>query len=147
MAHSPYSNTRTLRHNIVSHLPGVTSIAKYAKLVRECWELFFSPDMIRHIVNCTNIFLDKLRPNYTRDRDCRATNETEIYALIGLLYMTGVKKAQYLNTRELWADESSAPECFNITMSRERFHLLLRSLRFDDINDSVERFGKYSSNL
>lgn len=139
LAHPPRSNIRTLRQNIVTHLPGVKSIAKKAKTARECWELYFPQNMVEHIVTCTNIYLAKLRPKYQRERDCRDTNPTEIYALIGLLYMLGLKKAQYLNTKELWADDGTAPDCFRMTMCRERFHLLLRALRFDDVNDRNER--------
>lgn len=53
--------------------------------------------------------------------------------------MAGVQKAQYVNTKELWADSIFAPACFRLTMSRERFHLLGRALRFDNINDRNER--------
>lgn len=139
MAHPARPNVRTPRKNIVSHLPGVRNIAKNANTGRECWELFLTRDMVEHIVNCTNIYIAKIRPKYGRERDCRDTDITEIYALIGLLYMAGVKKAQYLNTKELWADDLTAPQCFRLAMSRERFHLLLRALRFDNIHDRDER--------
>ncbi|XP_031337226.1 uncharacterized protein LOC116166413 [Photinus pyralis] len=139
IAHPPRPNRRTAKQNIVIHLPGVKAVAKNAKSIRECWELFFPLQTVEHVVNCTNIYLDKLRPNYQRERDCRRTDTTEIYALFGLLYLAGVKKAQYLNTKELWTDDGTAPEIFRLTMSRERFHLLLRSLRFDDINDRENR--------
>lgn len=139
------SRVRRGRENIVSHLPGVKAIAKDAKTRIECWKLFFSDQIIDHIVKYTNIYLDKLRPFYSRSRDCRGTNPSEIFALLGLLYMAGVKKSQHLNVKELWNTDGSAPECFRATMSKERFLLLLRALRFDDINTRNER--KVSDNL
>lgn len=144
-AHASRPNVRTPRHNIIADRPGVKGHAKEAKTIRDCWQQFFSQDLIDHIVECTNVWLQSNRANYARARDCRDTDSVEIYALIGLLYMAGVKKAQYLNTKELWSDDGSAPECFRLAMSRERFHLLLRALRFDNPHDRAER--KLTDNL
>lgn len=58
-------------------------------------------------------------------------------ALLGLLYIAGIKKAQHIKTQELWLDDGTSPECFRATMSMRRFYLLLRALRFDNINDRV----------
>nr|CAI5836024.1 unnamed protein product [Callosobruchus analis] len=95
--------------------------------------------MVEQIVQYTNIYLAKLRNNYSRERDCRDTDTTEVYAFIGLLYMAGTRKAQYVNTKELWDNSIFSPACFRLTMSRERFHLLGRALRFDNINDRNQR--------
>lgn len=141
----PKRRVRRGRENIITHLPGVKSVAKDAKTRLECWKLFFPDHIIDNIVKYTNIYLEKMRPFYNRSRDCRETNSTEIFALIGLLYMAGMKKAQHLNVKELWDTDGSAPECFRATMSKERFLLLLRALRFDDINTRDER--KATDNL
>nr|CAI5841238.1 unnamed protein product [Callosobruchus analis] len=53
--------------------------------------------------------------------------------------MAGTRKAQYVNTKELWDNSIFSPACFRLTMSRERFHLLGRALRFDNINDRNQR--------
>lgn len=139
MAHPFRPNVRTPKKNIVIHPPGVKATAKNANTERECWALFITPDMVEHIVRCTNIYITKMREKYSRERDCRDTDISEMYAFLGLLYMAGVKKAQYLNTKELWDVDGTAPDCFRLTMSRERFHILIRALRFDDINDRNER--------
>lgn len=95
--------------------------------------------MIETIVKFTNLYLDKLRSNYQRARNCRETYFAEIHALLGLLYIAGLKKAQHLNVEELWATDGTAPEYFWATMSRERFLLLLRALRFDKLDDRKVR--------
>lgn len=127
---------RTLRKNIVIHPPGVNRVAQNVKIERDCWELFMTPAIIEYIVGYTNIYLDNLRKNYDRKRDCRPTNATALYAFFRPLYMARVKKNQYLSAKELWYTDGSAPDCFRLTMSRERFHLLVR---FDDINNRDER--------
>ena len=98
---------------------------KSAKTRIDCWKLFFPGSVIEQIVAYTNKYLDKLRPHYSRARDCRETDTAEILAVIGLLYMAGVKKAQHHNVKELWETDGSAPECFRAVMSKERFLLLL----------------------
>ncbi|GLV46289.1 hypothetical protein CBL_20698, partial [Carabus blaptoides fortunei] len=64
---------------------------------------------------------------------------TELSAFIGLLYMAGIKKGKHLNTKELWANDGTAPDYFIATMSRTRFHLLLQAIRFDDLKTRAER--------
>lgn len=141
----PQQNVRMRKHNIVTHLPGVKRDTKCSTTPIACWSLFFPDSMISHIVQYTNLYLDKLRPNYSRPRDVRETDVHELKALFGLLYMAGVKKAQHLNVKELWDTDGSAPECFRATMSKERFLLLLRALRFDNFEDRAER--KRTDNL
>ncbi|CAH1991511.1 unnamed protein product [Acanthoscelides obtectus] len=53
-------------------------------------------------------------------------------AFTGILYMAGVKKAQHLNTEEMWKTDGTAPDFFIPTMSKKRFHQLIQSIRFDD---------------
>lgn len=71
----PPRNHRRLRSNIISHLPGVKTIAKTAKTVFEVWNLFFDSQILDAIVRCSNVFVEKrLRPNYDRDRDAKTTD-------------------------------------------------------------------------
>ncbi|KAJ8879738.1 hypothetical protein PR048_020346 [Dryococelus australis] len=48
--------------------------------------------------------------------------------------MAGFKKAQHLNLQELWVDDGTAPDCFRATMLIKRFAMLLRTLRFNDLD-------------
>lgn len=92
-----------------------------------------------HITNCTNLYLQKMRQNYARERDCPDTTLQEIKSLIGLLYMAGVKKSAHLNIHELWADDATSPACFRAVMSSRRFYTLLEALRFDNFNNRNQR--------
>jgi hypothetical protein len=133
------SNSRTLRRNIVLHLPGVKRVARDAKSIIDCWKLFFPDMVIDEIVKCTNIYLTKIRTNFQRERDCLDTTREEIKALFGLLYLAGVLRSNHLNLKDLWSDDPLSPEYFRAVMPLKRFYLLLRALRFDDINTRTER--------
>ncbi|KAG5878109.1 hypothetical protein JTB14_017976 [Gonioctena quinquepunctata] len=87
-----------------------------------------------------------MRRLYGRDGDCPPTDVDEIYAFLGLLYMAGVKKAQHLNTSEMWITDGTAPEYSAAVMSERRFHTLIRALRFDDANERKNN-AKYDNHL
>lgn len=129
---------KTKRQNIVTQLPGVKGVAKEAKTVLDCWKLYFPDEVIQHIVNCTNKKLQKIRLTGSLKHNT-PTDFEEMSAFIGLLYLAGVKRAQHLNTSELWSTDGTAPEYFAATMSERRFHSLVQAIRFDDIDSRVER--------
>nr|CAH7746572.1 unnamed protein product [Callosobruchus chinensis] len=91
------------RKNIVIHLPGPKGEAKNANTIEDSWKLFFPDETIQYIVSCTNIYIDAMQPKFERSRDCKKTDFEEISAVLGLLYMAGLKKANHLNLLELWA--------------------------------------------
>nr|CAH7725495.1 unnamed protein product [Callosobruchus chinensis] len=127
------------RKNIVIHLPGPKGEAKNANTIEDSWKLFFPDETIQYIVSCTNIYIDAMQPKFERSRDCKKTDFEEISAVLGLLYMAGLKKANHLNLLELWATDGSGIECFRATMNIKRFYFLLRALRFDDFRDRQQR--------
>ncbi|KAF9406219.1 hypothetical protein HW555_013338 [Spodoptera exigua] len=53
--------------------------------------------------------------------------------------MAGIKKMNHLNLKEMWDEDGTAPDIFRAAMSRNRFLLLMRAIRFDDINSRSER--------
>lgn len=130
---NPPSNVRTRRHNIVLHLPGVKRIARDAKSVLDCWKLFFPDTVVIDIVECTNKYLAKIRANYQNNKNVRDTTKEEIDALLGLLYLAGYLRSNHLNLHDLWRTDGFSPEYFRAVMSEKRFSLLLRAVRFDDI--------------
>lgn len=77
--------------------------------------------------------------NYARNRDANPTNSTEIYALLGLLYLSGVGHVNHLNCEDLWSRNGYGVEMFHLTMSLQRFKFLLRCIRFDDKETRLER--------
>lgn len=45
--------------------------------------------MCENIVFCTNLYIRKLRPKFSRPRDALDTNITDMKAVIGILYLIG----------------------------------------------------------
>lgn len=132
-------NVRTRAHNIVLHLPGPKKVAKNATTHLDCFHFFIDEAIINIIVNSTNIYIEKAKGKYERDRDAKLTNQTEIRALFGILYLAGILKAGRLNVKELWDRTGTGIEAIYVTMSYNRFQFLLRCLRFDDIRDRAQR--------
>lgn len=136
----PKPQNRTRQRNIILMRMGhVSNAAKNANTPLDVWSLFFSNEMIEEITECTNIWIDKNKRNYNRERDCTNTTPQEIKCVIGLLYLAGLYKASHLNLDDLWAADGSGIEFFRLAMSLRRFKLLLRALRFDDIRTRPQR--------
>lgn len=130
---------RTRSHNIVTEAPGPKGMAQSCKSPSECFELFITDDMIREITTCTNLYIDKISQKYTRERDCKKTDETETKALIGLLVLSGLCKSSHRKLQDLWDESRLGIGIFRKTMSYNRFSFLLKCLRFDDINTRETR--------
>lgn len=47
--------------------------------------------------------------------------------------------SNHLNLKDLWSNDGFAPEYFRSVMSEQRFYILLRALRFDDIETRNDR--------
>lgn len=137
--HHPPRNVRTRKINIISHLPGVKTAAKNAKSPLECFSLFIDDMMIRHITSCTNIYIDSVSGNFSRERDAKRTNENEIKTVLGLLILAGCYRSGHQNLKDLWDKDGFGVEIFHATMNLQRFLFLLRCLRFDDIRDRQQR--------
>ncbi|GBO38640.1 hypothetical protein AVEN_213105-1, partial [Araneus ventricosus] len=75
-------NIRTRSHNVVSRLPGIKQPAKDVTRPVKSWELFMNDNMIQLIEECTNIFIQKCAPNFSRESDARKTDPLEIHVLI-----------------------------------------------------------------
>lgn len=136
---SPSATVRTKSHNIVMQLPGVKREAKNTKNPGEIWKLFFSDTVINLITKYTNQHIARLSTEFKRSRDCRLTDEQEIQAFLGLLLFAGVRRNGRLNAKDLFRTDGSSPEIFRLTMSWNRFYLLLRCLRFDDKETRTQR--------
>ncbi|CAH1986691.1 unnamed protein product [Acanthoscelides obtectus] len=140
LKHKTYEPSRKTRsQNIITKLPGVSREAKGAKEIIDCWQIFFTTEIIAEIVTYTNQKVDEMRKFYGRPRDCLPTDLEELMVFFGLLYLAGVKKSQHLHTSELWASDGTSSSYFPATMSQKRFHILLRALRFDDKTTRKER--------
>ncbi|XP_025196199.1 piggyBac transposable element-derived protein 4-like [Melanaphis sacchari] len=127
------NKTKQRAHNIVTQRPGVNAVAKNATTILDCWKLFFPDPVIIEMVICTNKYLPKIRAKYQRSTIIPDTDKEEIDALLGLLYLAGFLRSRHVNLKDLWCDEGFRPEYFRSTMSEQQFYILLRALRFDDI--------------
>lgn len=137
---SPASNpTRRRARNIVTQLPGARGEAINLKEPGELWRLFFSEGTISLIVKYTNEQINRMKHNFTRERDCADTDNIEIEAFLGLLLFAGVRRNARLNAKDFFRTDGSSPEIFRLTMGLSRFFLLMRCLRFDSKDTREER--------
>lgn len=130
---------RTRQHNVVTEARGLKGNARNAFTPIEAWKIFFPDEVINDIVTHTNRLLAKIRPNFSRERDCNETNSEELLSFFGLLYYAGLLKSSHLDLFDLWQKTMMSPSIFRMVMSVNRFKLLLRALRFDNIEDRLER--------
>lgn len=132
----PYPLTRTRSQNIRTQRAGPKGAAKHASSEVECFELFFDEPVIEMITNSTNIYIDKVRPEYSRERDARRTDAIEMRAFIGMLFVIGVQKSGRRSLEDFWdTTKGTGTELIYLVMSKNRFRFLLRSIRFDDVRD------------
>lgn len=135
-------SSRVRRHNIIPflHKPGPQGEAKHANTHLKSIECFLDDEIIRKIVDSTNIYITKIKNNFSRDRDAKQTDQIEIKAFIGILYLCGVLRASRRNLMSMWdmSSGTGVEACF-LTMSEHRFRFLMRCLRFDDINNRLAR--------
>lgn len=132
-------NVRTRRHNIVSKLPGVRQYARGVQSPMESWLKLIDENMLNSIVANTNIYIRKLIQNEEYDYRRKETTLAEIKAVIGLLYIAGVKHGGRMNLSEFWATDGNGVAIFPATMGINRFRFLCRCIRFDDIHSREER--------
>lgn len=132
--HNPVSRvTRTARQNIITRLPGIKNAARGLNNCLESWSFYFPEDLIDEIVRCTNQHLEIMSRAYSRGvRDIPQTDNLEMKAFFGVLYMAGVKKGNHINLDELWKDDGTAPDFFSAVMPKRRFQTLVQAIRFDD---------------
>lgn len=120
------------------------------------WSRIFDNIMLEEIVTGTNEKLLSLVKKYTdhkrrhsiafsqpmdRSHSTRyhLTDLKEIKAVIGILYMLGVLRSRQLSLDEIWARDGTGIDWFYCVMSKDRFKILLRALRFDEKRTRAER--------
>ncbi|KAK9752904.1 hypothetical protein QE152_g3899 [Popillia japonica] len=111
--HCPPTNVRTRPVNIVSQLPGVKAYAKSIKSPIDIRLCLFDEEMLNIIVDCTKIKINSISQNFSRERE----KEREIKALIGLLYLARVRKANHMNLGDLWRTDGTGVEAFRLGMN------------------------------
>ena len=114
----------------------------------EAFELFITEDMIRDITSLTNSKIEQFLTRYDANlpknnklSHVKVTNDTEVRAFLGLMYIKGALKLNLRNTMDIFYHRSSNIS-FRATMSRNRFALLCRFIQFDDATTREERWKR-----
>ena len=104
--HKPvFVSSRTKPHNLPRHLPGPRREARLANSPAECWACFFTDDILKVLVTCTNQCINFVKNNYSRSRGATCTDTIEMKAFIGLLNFAGAYTANRRSLKELWGTE------------------------------------------
>lgn len=122
----------SLRHSVADK---EYEIADELSVFRE----IFDDGMLEEIVACTNFSIEhkhRVCPSY---RNMKETTRSEMLAVIGLLYLAGMKKASHASLLELWTDDGTGLEICRSAMSYKRFLFLLDCLQLDDRNTRATR--------
>lgn len=145
-SNEPTRNVRTPARNIIrGGLPGIRGPARTlgnnpTKL--EVWNLLFDNDMIKTVVEYTNVKLEaakaKIGPN-TKITNYRNTDDVEIKALLGLFLLTSIFKSNDEDVTSLFSKDCTGRPVFNATMSQKRYQVLTACLRFDDVSTREDR--------
>lgn len=120
---------RRAQKNVFTDKAGPSAYAKRnvdAEEVASAWDLLVDNATLKHIQKCTEAEARR----QTGDKEWSLPME-ELRAFIGILYARGACGAKGLKTHSLWSDKWGVPFCKS-TMSRDRFHVILRYLRFDE---------------
>lgn len=123
----PFIQGRTQNHNIIRG-PCDKSLVCKTELIEspeDTFSLFFTDTIIDFIVNFTNIYGSRSTKVW------KNTDRVEVKALIGLLFLGGINKQGISDFRDFW-DPQFGIQLFSATMSKSRFEILIRCLRFDD---------------
>nr|CAI5849827.1 unnamed protein product [Callosobruchus analis]CAI5855842.1 unnamed protein product [Callosobruchus analis]CAI5859922.1 unnamed protein product [Callosobruchus analis]CAI5869836.1 unnamed protein product [Callosobruchus analis]CAI5870482.1 unnamed protein product [Callosobruchus analis] len=126
---APSRFVRTPQHNIIVQLPGLRGEARAedSATPEKVWSLLFDEEVIEELVICTNRKMRTMSGQYNDE----TRTEMKIYS--------AVFKSNHEDVRLLFATDGTGRDIFRAVMSRERFTVLLASLRFDNPDDRNER--------
>nr|XP_022910280.1 uncharacterized protein LOC111421369 [Onthophagus taurus] len=136
--------SRTQKHNIVSHLPGLRGEAKAignSATPLQVWTCLLTNDILSEILKYTNIKLIEMRERYGRTNkpELQDLDMVELPAFFGLLYYSSIFKSNNEDLQSLFATDGTGRDIFRCIMSLQRVLVILACLRFDNIEDRQER--------
>ena len=113
---------------------------------KNAWDMFITEDIIKYITIETNkkiqVKLDNLSPEIITQKKlyfCTKTDDVEVRAFIGLMYMRGLLQLNHTARKYLFRDDIGAP-IFGATMSSKRFMFLCSNITFDDLETRSARW-------
>jgi hypothetical protein len=122
---APVSNSRRQAVNIMRAAGGLSAVGRRlcAETAISNWHLFFDEELLDIIVNCTNDKARSMNANFM-------TDQQELSTFIGVTILIGVYKGRGEPVRAVWS-ESEGRKCISQFMSRNRYELMTKYLRFD----------------
>ena len=118
-------------------MPCLIGKAINAKSEFECWNHYFSENILQLIVDFTNKYIYSIKKKFGRERDTNPTDIIEMKVLLGLLYLAGVLRGGRQNINDFWTADDLGPNIFRMAMSEKLFRFLIRCIRFDDLREAV----------
>lgn len=110
------------------------------KTPREVFEQFITPDMIKHIVRCTNVYGERYFEKKQRKEAWKPVTDNEMWSFIAILIATGRNKQNHMSINLLWTRQKPwRIDFYSYAMGQRRFKLIYVCLRFDDIRTRAER--------
>nr|CAH7768586.1 unnamed protein product [Callosobruchus chinensis] len=126
-----------------NELPGLRGEARAedSATPEKVWSLLFDEEVIEELVICTNRKMRTMSGQYNDETrtEMKDVDAIEMKAFLGLLIYSAVFKSNHEDVRLLFATDGTGRDIFRAVMSRERFTVLLASLRFDNPDDRNER--------
>lgn len=116
--------------NVIRMQPGPTQMAvTHVHDIKSSFQ-FFIPDSIQKIIlDCTNLEGRRVFGERWKEMD-----QTHSHAYSGVLILVGVFRSKGESTESLW-DAENGRELFCATMSLENFHIISRTILFDNRDD------------
>lgn len=133
----PRHARQTRQHNILRQRSGPARSTATLSILNT-FKLLMSPDMVNLIIRYTNQKAENTYSQYneshpeTPPKTWKAVTMSEMYAFIGVLIMTGSNRSNGETVTDLWSVENCP--LYRAAMGINRFHDILRFIRFDDSN-------------
>jgi hypothetical protein len=106
------THIRQRGQNTVAKLPGVIGQSRNATASLETWNCLITDKLLDNTIYHTNQYILIIQPNFSRERDAKLIDETELRAFIGLLYVAGVLWSKTQSVEELWGTDGNGIENF-----------------------------------
>ena len=142
---------------MITHSEGhVMGEAVYAETELDCFHLFMTPQILKHIVDMTNRKIQNKIDNSTREgliqlkknnNYVRKITLQDLEAFIGLMYLRGLLGWNNFDAERIFHHQFGHP-VFRATMSYNRFRFILANLTFDNLDTRQERwqYDRFAAN-